>query len=79
MSTKTIAVDSKVHARLAAAKQEGESFSRAIERLLATAGQAHTGTDVLRRLDEIPELPTQDAELFLAAVDENRSAEHWAR
>lgn len=47
MSTKTIAVDSRVYERLAAARREGESFSKAIDRLLQEAAAFHTGGAIL--------------------------------
>jgi len=77
MSTKTIAVDSLVYSRLAAAKREGESFSRAISRLLDTLGAAHTGEDILRELADVPPLSLKDGEAMLAVVAENREQESW--
>ena len=77
MSTKTIAVYSRVYSRLAAAKREGESFSKAISRLLDTVGQAHTGGQILRELDDLPGLPYADGEIMLSAVAENRELETW--
>lgn len=77
MSTKTIAVNSKVYARLAAAKREGESFSGVIDRLLTEVGDAHTGTDILRRLGAITPLSEDDAAVFYGVVRENRAGERW--
>jgi predicted CopG family antitoxin len=77
MSTKTIAVDSRVYIRLAAAKREGESFSKAISRLLDTVGRAHTGEQILRELDDLPDLSYDDGETMLSAVAENRELETW--
>jgi predicted CopG family antitoxin len=77
MSTRTIAVDSGVYQRLAAAKREGESFSRAIDRLLTTVSTAHTGKDILRELPGLPSLSAEDAEVFLRVVAENRALEAW--
>lgn len=79
MSTKTIAVDSQVYERLAQAKREGESFSRAIDRILEQVGAAHTGRDVLRALEGVVPLPEADAEVMLAIVEENRAGEAWER
>lgn len=79
MSTKTIAVDSRVYDRLARSKREGESFSKAIDRLLRQVGAAHTGREILRALREIPALPEEDAARFLAVVEENREGEVWER
>lgn len=79
MSTKTIAVDVRVYERLAAAKREGESFSRAIERLLTTAGEQHTGSDIVHRLHDVPELSTEEADVYLRVVAEHRATERWDR
>ena len=75
MSTRTIAVDSQVYERLAEAKREGESFFRAIDRLLREVGAAHTGRDVLRALEEVVPLSEQDAAVMMAVVEENRAGE----
>lgn len=77
MSTRTIAVDSQVYEQLAQAKREGESFSRAIDRLLREVGAAHTGRDVLRALEEVVPLAEEDAAVMLAIVEENRAGEAW--
>ena len=77
MSTKTIAVDSGVYARLASAKREGESFSRAIDRLLSEVGAAHTGGEILRGLAALTPLSEADAQVFLDVVAENRTGESW--
>ncbi|MGH3440765.1 MAG: antitoxin VapB family protein [Nitriliruptorales bacterium] len=79
MSTKTIAVDSRVYERLASAKREGESFSRTIDRLLTQLGAAHTGSEILRELDGVPPLTQDDADAFLRVVDEARRDEDWDR
>ncbi len=78
MSTKTIAVDSRVYEKLAGAKREGESFSRLIDRILDQVGAAHTGREILRGLQDIPALSEDDAETMLAVVRENREGETWA-
>ena len=77
MSTKTIAVDTRVYERLAASRKDGESFSRAIDRLLADAEAAHTGGDILRRLEHVTALSPANADAFLAIVADNRSDERW--
>ena len=77
MSTKTIAVDSRVYERLAGAKRESESFSKEIDRLLQEVGTAHTGQHVLRALEDIAPLPAGDAAAMLAVVEENRASEAW--
>ncbi len=79
MSTKTIAVDSQVYERLARVKREGESFSRAIDRILEEVGAVHTGRDVLRALEGVVPLPEADAAVMLAIVEENRADEAWER
>jgi predicted CopG family antitoxin len=77
MSTKTIAVNSQVYRRLASAKREGESFSRAIDRLLREVGTAHSGSRILAGLETLTPLSEADAQVFLNVVDENRSDEAW--
>ena len=77
MSTKTIAVDTRVYDRLAAAKRDGESFSKAIDRLLTEVAAAHTGSDILSGLATIAPLSPADAEVFLQVVAENRASEDW--
>ncbi|HSL83561.1 MAG TPA: antitoxin VapB family protein [Thermoanaerobaculia bacterium] len=79
MSTKTIAVDTRVYDRLARAKREGESFSKTIDRLLRQVGAAHTGREILRALPEVPPLPEGDAAAFLGVIEENREGETWKR
>jgi predicted CopG family antitoxin len=79
MSTKTIAVDSRVYERLASAKREGESFSKTIDRLLTQLGAAHTGGEILRELEDIPALTQDDATAFLRVIDEARRDEDWNR
>ncbi len=77
MSTKTIAVDSRVYDRLATVKREGESFSGTIDRLLIEVGAAHTGSDILRGLEAVVPLSEEDSEVFLEVVAENRAGETW--
>lgn len=77
MSTRTIALDSRVYDRLAALKREGESFSRLIDRLLTEVGAAHTGSDILRGLATVPPLSYEESEAFLDVVAENRASETW--
>ncbi len=79
MSTKTIAVDSRVYARLAAAKQESESFSKAIDRILGEVRGQSTGEDVLSRLRDFPTLGETDAEQMLDRIAESRMHENWGR
>ena len=75
MSRKTIAVDARVYDRLAAAKRDGESFSKAIDRLLTEFAAAHTGDDILSGLATIAPLSVADAEVFMQVVAENRARE----
>ena len=77
MSTKTIAVDTRVYERLAAAKKEGESFSKAIDRMLKQIEAASTGRDVLRGLEAMPPLSVEDSRVFLEVVAENRAGTDW--
>lgn len=77
MSTKTIAVDSRVYEKLAGVKREGESFSKAIDRLIDQAGAAHTGREILQGLSGVAELAHDDAQVMLAVVAENRENETW--
>ena len=79
MSTKTIAVDTRVYERLAEAKREGESFSRTIERLLKEVASAHTGGEILRSLATFSALPEQDSDAFFEVISRNRKEEPWTR
>lgn len=77
MSTKTIAVDTRVYDRLASIRRSDESFSKAIDRLLTELEAAHTGRDILRGLARFDSLSHADAEAFLNVVGENRAQERW--
>jgi predicted CopG family antitoxin len=77
MSTKTIAIDSRVYDRLAALKREGESFSKLIDRLLTEVRAAHTGSDILQGLATVAPLAYEDSQVFLRIVAENRADERW--
>jgi predicted CopG family antitoxin len=77
MSTKTIAVDSRVYDRLASAKKEGESFSKVLDRILTQIESTGTGRDILRGLEDLPPLSAADAEVFLEVIRENRADENW--
>ena len=79
MSTKTIALDSRVYEQLALVKMESESFSKVIDRLLTEVRSAHSGSDILRGLVNVVPLPKSESERFLEVVAENRSAETWKR
>ena len=65
--------------RLAGAKMEGESFSKAIDRILTQVDSAHTGSDVLRGLAGTATLSEADSRKFLEVVAENRDSEGWER
>jgi len=77
MSSKTIAVDTRVYQKLAGVKREGESFSKAIDRLIEQVGSAHTGRDILKGLSGVNQLSYDDAETMLSIVAENRENETW--
>jgi predicted CopG family antitoxin len=77
MSTKTIAVDTGVYEKLSGVKREGESFSKAIDRLIDQVGAAHTGRDILQGLSDVKQLSYDDAEVMLSVVAENRENETW--
>ena len=77
MSSKTIAVDTRVYEKLAGVKREGESFSKAIDRLIEQGGSAHTGRDILQGLAGVEQLSYDDAEAMLSVVAENRENETW--
>lgn len=77
MATRTIALDGTVYDRLAASKRAGESFSKAIDRLLDDAAAANTGADILRRLESFPALPKDEANVFLDVIAEDRAAGQW--
>lgn len=79
MSTKTIAVDSRVYSRLAAAKREGESFSKVIDRLLSETETAGTGSDILKGLERVAPMPSEHAEAILRVIAENRDGETWTQ
>jgi len=77
MSTKNIALDSEVYRRLAHFKQESESFSRAVSRLLQQAELVHTGAEILARLRDLPPLSSTDAEAMLESIEQGRRTERW--
>ena len=78
MSTKTIAVDSKVYHKLARLRGDGESFSRVIDRLVERALTAHTGAEILASMGAAPApLSSAEARQIEKAVKRNRRAEKW--
>ena len=58
-------------------RKDGESSSKAIDRLMDQVDAAHTGRDILRGLTGIPELSYEDARAMLAIVAEDRENEFW--
>jgi len=78
MSTKTIALDSRVYQKLAGIRNESESFSKLINRLVEKVTTAHTVTDVLAHLDEYPALSEEDTAFLSRVVRENRDTEDWS-
>ncbi len=79
MSTKNIALSTQVYERLARYKRESESFSRAIDRLLAIAQSRHAGSDILKALEDFPSLSEGDARRMQEVVERHRAAEMWDR
>jgi predicted CopG family antitoxin len=77
MSTKNIALDSKVYSRLASTRRESESFSKAVSRLLEEVQGSHTGRDVLARLADISPLTDDEAKRMLKVVEDARQREGW--
>ena len=78
MSTKTIAVESTVHARLAREKRESESFTKVIARLLNVAAESHTAGSIVAAVTSLKPLSNDDAERMLAVVREDRADEDWS-
>jgi len=79
MAIKTIAVDAEVYDRLSATKRSGESFSKAIDRLLTDVGAANTGADILKRISTFSPLPDEDASVYLDIIAEDRASTDWTR
>jgi predicted CopG family antitoxin len=77
MSTKNVALDSKVYSRLASIRRESESFSKAVARLLEEVEGSHTGRDVLARLADMPGLTDEEADRMLEIVEDARQEESW--
>lgn len=72
MATKTIAVDVQVYEELAAYKHPGESFSRAIHRVLQDGAQRGTGQAILSHLETMQPLSDDEAKTMLSVAEENR-------
>ena len=77
MSTKTIALDSRVYEKLARLKGTSQSFSRLIDGLVDRVITAHTAADILAHLQDQSPLSDEDAETMLRVARENRSTEDW--
>jgi predicted CopG family antitoxin len=77
MSTKNIALDSGVYRRLAAYREESESFSKVVARMLDTVQRAHTGRDIRSQLASLPSLSSEDADAMRALTDDARREERW--
>jgi hypothetical protein len=67
MSTKTIAVDARIHARLAAAKREDETFSETIDRLLGPVDATSPENELVLRSIGFPPPTREDFEAILVA------------
>ncbi len=77
MSTKNIALNSKVYSKLAQHKDESESFSKTIERLLSRLESDHTGADILQQLAGFSPLSEGESDTMLKRVAQNRKSETW--
>ena len=80
MSTKNIAVDTRVYEKLARLKGDGESFSKLIDKLVEEGALRHTGTAILDSLSKGPEVLTEEeAAAMQRVVEDNRASEDWQR
>lgn len=80
MSTKTIALDSKVYEKLAHIKNESESFSKLIDRLVEQKITSHTGAAILASLQKnSTSLTEEEAATMKTLVEQNRRNEKWER
>ena len=77
MSTKNIALDSRVYQKLARLKRESESFSKAIDRIITQAAKANTGREILTRLSEISPLGDEDGDKMQELIERARIEEEW--
>lgn len=72
MSTKTIALDSKVYTKLSRLKGESESFSKVIDRLVDSC-RPRTALELFDFIDhELPPLSCAEARSFETTLKENR-------
>ena len=79
MSTKTVALDTRVYQKLSRIRRESESFSKAIDRLLTQCDSSHTGREILAGLEAFTPLRESEAEIMLGKVAESRLNEPWER
>lgn len=77
MSTKNIALSTEVYEKLARAKGESESFSKAVDRILSQVSTRHTGADILGQLSRFSSLSKEDADTMKKVVEEHRTGESW--
>ena len=81
MSIKTIAVSTCTYDKLAHRKQPGESFTKVIDRLLATTASAGTCADAVREAAAIwggqSENASADADKMEKVIRDNRCQARW--
>ena len=79
MSTKNIALNDEVYRKLARFKDESESFSKAVDRLIDCVATAHTGSDISQRLQDAPAaLLDEEYNRMKKVVESNRQLEDWS-
>lgn len=81
MSIKTIAVSTRTYYKLAHRKKPGESFTKVIDRLLATTATAGTCADAVREAAAIwggqSENASADADKMEKVIRDNRCQARW--
>ena len=81
MSIKTIAVSTRTYDKLAHRKQPGESFTKVIDRLLATTATAGTCAEAVREATAIwgsqSENASADADKMEKVIRDNRRQARW--
>lgn len=80
MSTKTIAVDSRIYEKLARQKREGESFTRTIDRLVDSQSGTGTCADAVRQAATVwaGKRSLSGAKKMEAVVRSNRRRANWS-
>ena len=80
MSTKTIAVEDQVYRKLAGQKREGESFTKAIDRLVESRRGSRTCADAVAQAAEIwrKKPSAAEAKAMEAVVRANRKRVNWS-